>query len=396
MIPAGHDGAPAVPVQRADLIPVNAPVLGDREAELVMDCLRSGWISSAGRYIEEFEDGWARRCGREYGISVSNGTTALQLAVASCHLERGSEIIMPSFTIISCALAAVYNGCKPVLVDCDPETWCMDVGDVESKITPRTAAIMPVHIYGHPVDMDPLLAIAKQRALAVTEDAAEAHGATYLSGHAHGEGSWTPCGGMGDVSTFSFYANKLVTTGEGGMVVTDDDDIAERARSLRNLAFQSDPRFVHEELGFNFRLTNLQAAIGVAQLERFDEVVARKREIARLYAERLRGIEGLQLPHEEDWARSVYWMYGIVLRESLALEATDLARRLAALGIETRPFFMGIHEQPVFKRRGWFLEDRHTNTERIARRGLYLPSGVGLTEDQIDRVAEAVDQAVAA
>lgn len=374
------------------MIRVSEPELGEREAELVAECVRSGWISSAGTYIEEFEAGWAAICGRDHGVAVSNGTTALQLAVAACRPEAGSEIIMPSFTIISCALAATYNDCKPVLVDCDPVTWCMDVDAIESKITPRTTAIMPVHIYGHPVDMDPVLELAASHGLAVIEDAAEAHGASYRSRRGSTDGSWVPCGGMGEVSTFSFYANKLVTTGEGGMVVTDDDEIAGRARSLRNLAFQPERRFVHAELGFNFRLTNVQAAIGVAQMERLDSVVARKREIAARYSAGLASISVLRLPAEMEWARSVYWMYGVVLDEALGIEASEVASRLSSAGIETRPFFMGLHEQPVFRSRGWFTDDRLVHTEKIARLGFYLPSGVGLTDAEIDRVIEAVTE----
>ena len=245
------------------MIPVNEPVLGERELEYVTECIRTGWISSAGRFINEFEHQWAAYCGREHGVAVANGTVALQLAVAALKLEPGDEVILPSFTIIWCATAIIFNGGIPVLVDADPETFGIDPAQVEAKITPRTRAIMPVHIYGHPVDMDPLLELAAKYNLAIIEDAAEVHGAEYLTRFNRQQPEWRRCGSFGDVSTFSFYANKLVTTGEGGMLVTDDDALAERARSMRNLCFLPNRRFYHEELGFNFRLTNLQAALRV-------------------------------------------------------------------------------------------------------------------------------------
>ena len=271
---------------------------------------------------------------------MSNGTVALQVAVACLGLKPGDEVIMPTFTIISCALAVVYNGGVPVLVDCDPRTWCMDVDQVKKKITARTRAIMPVHIYGHPVDMDPILDLAEKHGLAIVEDAAEVHGAEYLS--KRGTLHWRRCGNFGTLSCFSFYANKLITTGEGGMVLADDPKLAEKARSLRNLCFQANRRFHHEELGFNFRLTNLQAALGLAQLERFEEIVARKRWIGQEYNRRLAGLKGLQLPVEEPWARNVYWMYGVVLvrrnrhgRDYFCAEAETAWHR-------NSPIFLGI------------------------------------------------------
>lgn len=368
------------------MIPVNEPFLGERELAYVTDAVRSGWISSGGAYIERFEQAWAECCEREHGVAVSNGTVALQLAVRVLDLPSGSEIIMPSFTIISCALAALYNDCKPVLIDCDPETYCMDVDQVAAKITSATRAVLPVHIYGHPVDMDPLLSLADAKGLHVIEDAAEAHGASYRSGD-----NWKRCGSFGDVSTFSFYANKLITTGEGGMLVTDSAEIANRARSQRNLAF-GPLRFVHDELGYNFRLTNLQAAIGVAQVERFDAIIERKREIGRLYTEHLSGVAGLTLPTERAWARGVYWMYGVVLGDESGMDGPVFAAELARHGIETRPFFVGLHEQPALRGRGLFEDERYPVTERISRQGLYLPSGLALTDEQINEVCSAVTE----
>jgi perosamine synthetase len=363
------------------VIPVNEPRIGPRELELVTEALQAGWISGAGPHVQAFEEGWARYCGRRHGVAVANGTVALQVAVALLDLQPGDEVIMPTFTIISCALPVIQAEAVPVLVDSNPRTWAMDVDSVESRITERTRAIMPVHIYGHPVDMDPLLHLAERHGLAIVEDAAEAHGATYKGRR---------CGSFGDSSTFSFYANKLLTTGEGGMLLTDDDAFAERARRLRNLAFEPERRFWHRELGFNFRLTNLQAALGVAQLERMDEIVARKRWLGQAYTERLRDIEAIELQVEEPWAESVFWMFGLVIREATDLDASAVAERLATKGVETRPFFLGMHEQPVLRDRGLFLRESYPVAERLARQGLYLPSGLALDECQLERVCHAV------
>lgn len=377
------------------MIPVNEPVFGEREAEYTAECIRTGWVSSAGRFIEEFEQRWAAFCGMKYGVAVNNGTSALELAVETLALQPGDEVIMPAFTIISCALAVVRHGGTPVLVDSDPLTFGLDAAQLESRITSRTRAIMPVHIYGHPVDMDPILAIAKKHGLVVIEDAAEVHGAEYLTGRGGAAPQWRRCGGLGDISTFSFYANKLVTTGEGGMALTNDAAVAERMRSHRNLCFRPERRFFHTELGSNFRLTNLQAAVGVAQLERIDAIVARKRWMGHRYTAQLGGIARLQLPAEQSWARAVYWMYAVVLDEKAGMDADEFARRLKSAGIETRPFFLGMHEQPALQHMGLFAGERYPVSERIARQGLYLPSGLALTETQIDQVTAAVRQVLA-
>lgn len=372
------------------MIPVNEPLLGERELEYVAECIRTGWISSAGRFIEEFEAKWAAYCGMKYGIAVCNGTTALQVAVRCLGLKPGEEVIMPTFTIISCALAIVDCGAIPVLVDSEPHTWCMDVAQVEAKITARTKAIMPVHIYGHPVDMDPLLKLAKKHNLVVVEDAAEVHGAEYLSSRDSANPSWRRCGGMGHISAFSFYANKLITTGEGGMVLTNNSAYAEKARSLRNLCFRPERRFYHTELGYNYRMTNMQAALGLAQLERFDQIIVKKHRMGAMYTEQLKDISGLQLPVEESWARQVYWMYGLVLDEKTGMDAVAFAKKLDALGVQTRPFFLGMHEQPVFLDRGLFKGERYPVAERISKQGLYLPSGLALTNAQLEETCKAV------
>lgn len=369
----------------SDVIPVNEPLLGAREEEMLVAALRSGWISGSGPHIEAFEAAWAAYCGRKHGIAVANGTVALHLAISLLDLQPGDEIIMPTFTIISCAMPVVLAGAVPVLVDSDPETWTMDVDQVEAKITARTRGIMPVHIYGHPVDMRPLLELAEQHGLAIVEDAAEAHGAEYRGQR---------CGSFGQVSCFSFYANKLVTTGEGGMLMVDDDELARRSARLRNLGFQPRRRFLHHELGFNYRLTNLQAALGLAQLERMDEIVARKRHIGHAYTQQLSELPGLQLQVQQPWARGVYWMFGLVLDEATGLDATTFAERLIERGIETRPFFLGMHEQPVLRERGLFDGESYPVAERIARQGLYLPSGLALTDVHIERVCDAVREAL--
>jgi len=363
------------------MIPVSEPLLGERELEYIRECVKTGWISSAGRFIEEFEQKWAAYCGIKYGIAVSSGTAALQVAVGCLELKPGDEVIIPAFTIISCALAVIYSGGKPVLVDVNPKTWTIDVSKIEEKITERTRAIMPVHIYGHPCDMEPVWEIAKKHKLVIIEDAAEAHGAEYKG---------KKCGGLGDISCFSFYANKIITTGEGGMVLTNNEEYAERARSLRNLCFRKDRRFYHTELGYNFRLTNIQAAIGLAQLERIDELVEKKRWIGRSYNERLKDVPGLILPVEEPWAKNVYWMYGVVLDESRNMDAKEFAKRLRERGVDTRPFFLGMHEQPIFQAMGLFKDGHYPVADGIARQGLYLPSGLTLTEEEIIRVVESI------
>ncbi|MEO8334678.1 MAG: DegT/DnrJ/EryC1/StrS family aminotransferase [bacterium] len=372
-------------------IAVSEPSIGQDEIDAVNDALRSGWISSAGPYLAQFESTWAAYCQRSHGVAVTSGTTALELAVEVLDLQPGDEVIMPTFTIISCALAVIRAGATPVLVDADPLTWCMDGHQVAARITPRTRAIMPVHIYGHPCDMDPLLDLAERHDLAIVEDAAEAHGAEYQS-HRSGAAVWRRCGSFGTSSTFSFYANKLISTGEGGMILTDDEALAARFRSLRNLAFRSDRRFHHTEIGHQYRMTNVQAALGVSQVRRMHDLLKRKHWIAEAYREGLADLNVIELPTEEPWARSSYWMYGIVLRDDAKVDAKGLADRLATRGVETRPFFLGMHEQPALLDRGLFTGDHHPVAERLSRRGLYLPSGLGLTEIQLARVCDAVQE----
>lgn len=366
------------------MIPVCEPLLSGNEGKYVQDCITTGWVSSEGKYLTAFEEGWAKYCGAAYGVGCSNGTTALQIAVRALGLEPGSEIIMPSFTIVSCAVAVVEAGCVPVLVDCDPDTWCLNLDEVEAKITPRTRAIMPVHMFGHPVDMPRLMEIARKHDLKVIEDAAEAHGA---------EVGGKKVGGFGDLACFSFYANKIITTGEGGMVLTSDPDLAARLRTLRNLCFRPERRFYHTELGHNYRLTNMQAAVGLAQLERIEQHVEHKRWMAAQYRERFADLP-LSLPIERQGMKNVYWMYGVVLDDSVPFDAVEFAKRLHARGVQTRPLFLGMHEQPALHDLGHNKGEQHPVTERLARRGLYVPSGLTLTIEQIDEVSDAVRAAL--
>ena len=371
----------------ADFIPVNEPVLDGNEKKYLNECIDTGWISSEGPFIREFEERFAKRVGRRFGIAVCNGSAALDAAAAALDLGEGDEVIMPTFTIISCAAAVSRLGAVPVLIDCDADTWNMDVSRVEERITDRTRAIMAVHIYGLPVDMDPLLDLAGRHDLDVIEDAAEMIGQEYRG---------RPCGSFGRISTFSFYPNKHVTTGEGGMIVTDDEILAERCRGLRNLAMKAPRRFVHDELGWNFRMTNMQAAVGLAQLERLDEFVPRKRHIFDRYTELLDGVEALQLPVDKtDYATNINWVYGVVIDDEVPFDADEAMRRLAKKNVGTRPFFWPMHEQPVYRSMGLFTGESYPNAERIARRGFYLPSGLALTDSQIERVTDAVKEVFA-
>jgi perosamine synthetase len=370
-----------------DFIPVNQPLLDGNEKAYVLQCLDSGWISSEGEFVKRFEHEFARSVGRKYGIAVCNGSVALDVAIAALGIGIDDEVILPTFTIISCAAAIVRSGAIPVVVDCDRLTWNMDVNQIEAKITPRTKAIMVVHIYGLPVDMNPILDLAKGYNLQIIEDAAEMHGQTY---------NGKPCGSFGTISTFSFYANKHITTGEGGMLVTDDLELSDRCMSLRNLCFDNKNRFVHEDLGWNYRMTNLQAALGVAQLERLEAIVSRKRAMGKLYTELLKDIPGLQLPiAQTSYAQNIYWVYGIVLEDSIPFDAKELMKQLGEYGIGTRPFFFPMHLQPVFKRMGLFFASSNSAdscpiAENISQRGFYIPSGTALTENQIVKVAETI------
>lgn len=361
-------------------VPVNAPVITPAAKKYVADAMETGWVSSAGPYIGKFEKAFADYIGVRHAISVTSGTAALHVALLGVGIGPGDEVIVPDFTMIASVFAVIYTGATPVFVDAEADTYNMDVSLIEEKITKKTRAIMPVHIYGHSVDMDPLLAIAKQRDLKIIEDAAEAHGALYKS---------AKCGSIGDVGCFSFYGNKIITTGEGGMIVTNDDRIAQKARALKDLAHLPDRRFWHEEVGYNYRMTNLQAACGLGQLESIEEFLAHKRWMTAEYRERLEKIKGLRLPITKDYAKNVHWMYSVLVTEDFPLSRDGLRAALKEKGVDTRDFFQSSARQPVIQKL-YGIRERFPVSERIAAHGLYLPSGLALTQQQLDYVCDVV------
>lgn len=367
------------------MILVNEPKLDGNEKKYINECIDTGWISSDGPFIKKFEENFSSYIGHTDGIATCNGTASLEVALYAAGLEEGDEVILPSFTIVSCVAAILRLKGVPVLVDCAPDTWCMDVTQIESKITSKTKVIMPVHIYGHAVDMDPVMELASKHNLIVVEDAAEVHGAEYKG---------KKLGSIGHLSSFSFYPNKLITTGEGGMVLTSDPEMAERARSYRNLCFIPEDRFLHEDLGYNFRMTNMQAALGVAQLERIDEVVEFKREMGEYYISKLKEIKGIKTQIEKSWAKQVYWMYCIELDPSLGIDAKYVMQKLGEKKIGTRPFFRGMHDQPVFHKMGLFINEKYPVTDQAYKYGLYLPSGMTITKDQIDIVVSELKEVI--
>jgi perosamine synthetase len=363
------------------MIPVFEPIIGEEEIAYVTDALRKGELSGTfGHYLETFEKEFAEFCGCEYGVAVSNGTTALHLAVAAAGIRPGDEVLVSASTNIATALAVAHNNAIPVPVDSEEGTWNLDVSLIENLITPRTKVIIPVHLFGHPVDMDALMTLANKHNLVVIEDCAESHGATC-------RGRMT--GSFGAMGCFSFYANKVITTGEGGMVVTNDKALAERLRLLRNLAFTT-PRFRHEELGYNFRMTGYQAAMGLAQLHRISHIVQEKRRIAHTYDSLLADIPGLKLPVERDWAHNVYWMYAVVVEKEFGMSRDQLMAGLKQRGVDTRTFFCPMNQQPCLRALPGFKETPCPVADRIWESGLYLPSTYTLTETQLRQVADAL------
>lgn len=362
---------------RGRFIPVNQPDLSPKAREYVLDAVSSGWVSSAGPYIKRFEEAYAKWLGVNHAVTVVNGTAALHLALAALDVGPGDEVIMPDLTIISCPLAALYCGATPVFVDVDPITFTIDPQKIEKKITKKTRVIMPVHLYGHPADMDPIMAIAKKHKLLVVEDAAEAHGARYKG---------KLVGSIGDIGCFSFYANKVITTGEGGMVVTNNNKLASTLRLLKDLAHSPKKRFYHEQVGFNYRMTNLAAALGLAQLESVEKYIAKKKWMAHVYTEALRGIPHITLPKELPWAENVYWMYAITLTPDAPITKDELRKKLLEKGVDTRDFFYPLHTQPIVRTKGSFPV-----SISASKRGFYLPSGLAITEEQIKRVAYVIN-----
>lgn len=368
-------------------IPVCEPYLKGNELKYVTDAVSTGWISSNGEYVKKFEEGFAKYCNVKHGVSVCNGTVALHLALLALGVGKGDEVIIPDFTMISSAFSVCHAGAKPVFVDAEKETWNIDPRRIEEKITDKTKAIMVVHIYGHPCDMKPILEIARKHRLYVIEDAAEAHGAEYF-----GE----KCGSFGDIACFSFYANKLITTGEGGMVVTNNDELAEKCRYYRNLCFPLDGsrNYLHEDIGFNYRMSNVLAAIGFAQLEKIDENIERRRKNNILYRFFLKDADGITFQPEKENAKNVYWMTGIVIEpDKIGMTREEFMKRLRIEGVDTRPFFIGMSKQTPLKNTGVNPES-YPVSEWLGKNGLYLPSSSGLTVEEIKYVCDKIKEII--
>lgn len=360
------------------MIPVHRPLFAGNEETYLRECVASGWVSSEGSFVGKFETALADYCQRNHAAAVANGTAALALAMEALDLGPGDEVIMPALTIISCASAILRTGATPVLVDVDPRTFNMRPEEIRKKIGPRTRAILVVHLYGLPCEVDEILALSRLHGLKIIEDAAEMLGQTYRG---------KPCGSFGDISVLSFYANKIVTTGEGGMVLTNDPGLHARVRSLRNLAF-GERRFVHEELGWNYRMSNLQAALGLAQFERITELLSKKTELAALYREELSELRELVLPLERtEYAQNIHWVFPVLLKSGAAEE---LARRLLEHGVASRPFFFPMHMQPALLKLGLFKGESYPVSEAVSSSGLYLPLGAGVTRDEVHQVCRTL------
>ena len=361
------------------MIPVAEPCLGEEELKNVIEAVKSGWISSKGKFIEEFEGGFAKYCGVKYGVATANGTAALHLALKSLGIGKNDEVIVPTLTFVATANAVTYCNAKPVFVDSHPEYWCIDPEKIEEKVTKNTKAIIVVHLYGHPCDMDWIMDIAEDKGLYVIEDCAEAHGAEYKG---------KKVGSFGDIACFSFYGNKIITTGEGGMCVTNNEGLAERMRLLRDHGMSRHRKYWHDIVGFNYRMTNLQAAIGVAQLRKLDEFIEKKRQIARWYAEELKELEEkelIKLHPEMPWAKCIHWMYSILIENKAKIGRDELMKKLEGKGIETRPFFIPMHILPIHKR-----DKRFPVAEKLAREGVNLPSSVKLDRKDVEIIVDCL------
>ena len=365
------------------MIPIAEPWLDEEELKNVIKAVKSGWISSKGEFIEDFEKGFSNYCSRKHGTATSNGTAALHLALKALEIKKGDEVIIPDLTFVAVANTVTYCNAIPIFVDSHPDYWCIDPEKIEEKITPKTKAIIPVHLYGHPCDMDVIMNVAERHGLYVIEDAAEAHGAEYKG---------KKVGSFGDVSCFSFYGNKIITTGEGGICLTDNDELAESMKALRDHAMDPNKRYWHDVVGFNYRMTNMQAAVGVAQLKKLDEFVEKKREIAKWYSEGLKELEEkklIKLHPEMPWAKCVYWMYSILIKDDFAIGRDDLMKKLEKSGVDTRPFFYPMHVMPPYKNK-----DRVPVAEELARKGVNLPSGSTLANENVKQVVKSIKELV--
>lgn len=359
-------------------IPIAEPDLDECELINITDCVHSGWISSLGEYVTRFENSFSRYCGATHGVSCSNGTAALHLSLLALNVKAGDEVICPALTFIATANAIHYTGAKPVFIDSEIFTWNMDPAEVEKAITIRTKAIIVVHLYGHPANIAPILEIAKKNGIHVIEDVAQAHGAMFME---------TRCGSMGVLGCFSFYGNKIITTGEGGMVVTQDAILAERIRFLRDHAMDSKRRYWHHEIGYNYRLTNLQAAIGVAQLEKIDRFIKIRRQNAKLYRTLLQDLPGISLFPEAAWARPVYWMVSILVQKEAGKSRDELLNFLREQGIDSRPFFIPMHLLPPYKQ-----QISCPNAENLSQCGLNLPSSTKLSPHDIEYIVSKIGE----
>jgi perosamine synthetase len=360
-------------------LPIMEPVLQGREMEYVVDCLATKWISSQGKYVEQFQDAFSNYHSIAHALCVSNGTAALHLAMAAMEIGPGDEVLVPDLTFISPASMTLLCGATPVFVDVDRTTWTIDPRAIEAKITPRTKAIAVVHLYGHPCDMDPIMNIARKHGLLVIEDCAEALGAEYKG---------KKVGTIGDVGTFSFFANKVITTGEGGMVTTENLDLYNKMQLMRDHGMTRERRYWHSVAGFNYRLTNIQAAIGLAQLERIDEFLQHRVEMVARYNDQLGTLPGIELPPQEMWAKSIFWLYSVIVDETKSGISRDrLAEQLASYGIDTRPLFYPLHQQPPFTMQAG---NSFPNTEWLASRGLSLPTSNNISMDEVDNVCRAI------
>ena len=365
-------------------IPVNLPKIFSNEKKLVNQALNTNWISSEGPFVRKFEKQFSNFNKKKFGVAVSNGTAALEIAIKCLNLKKGSEVIIPSFSIISTANAVIKNNLKPVLVDCDLETWNMTAEDTIKKISPKTKAIIITHIYGLPVDMKKILNTAKKRKIIIIEDAAEVIGLKYEN---------SICGSFGDLSTFSFYANKHITTGEGGMICTNNEKYYERCKNLRNLSFSKSyfNRFNHNEIAWNYRMSNIQAALGCGQLKNINWIIKRKREIGNKYYKKLKDNKKIILQKNEiKYAKNIYWVFGILLKKKYKLSRDKIMKDLLKLNIETRPFFVSMNKQKIFKNMGLFKNSKVYNSEYLSQNGFYLPSGLGINNKDIDFVAKSL------
>lgn len=371
-----------------NFIPVNKPKIFGTEKKFINECLKTGWISSEGPFVKKFENSFAKYNNRKYGITVSNGTAALEIAVKSLNLKKGDEVIVPAFTIISSVNCLIKNGLKPILVDSDLNDWNMKIDDVLKKINKKTKAIIITHIYGFPVDMTKILQEAKRKKIFIIEDAAEMIGQKYKG---------KMCGSFGDISTFSFYANKHITTGEGGMILTNEKKLYEKCISLRNLCFgKSHNRFNHEDIGWNYRFTNLQAAFGLGQMKNLNWIVKRKYEIGKRYYNNLKKNNNIILQDlKKPYAKNIYWIFGILLKNKYKLSKEIIIKRLQKKNIQTRNFFYPMHKQKVFQKMKIFSKKmKLPNSEFLAKNGFYIPSGLGITNKEIDIVSKNINEII--